>query len=91
MQHGDHVRAMVTRLGALGTHEAAQEIERLLALPALKKLKFQLEDSRHQLRLQQRENAFRFPSLADAVRILNNRDRTAQQTLPRWRSTIWTA
>ena len=81
MQHGDHVRAMVTRLGALGTREAAQEIERLLALPALKKLKFQLEDSRHQLRLQQRENTFRFPSLADAVRILNNRDPTSAADL----------
>lgn len=74
MRRGDHIRAMVTRLGSLATSEAAQEIERLLALPATSKLKFPLEDSRHQLRLKQRENAFRFPPLSRVARILVNRE-----------------
>lgn len=74
MQRGDHVRAMVTQLGALGTPDAAQEIGRLLALPVLSKLKFQLENSRNQLQLQQRENAFRFPPLAGVTQILAKRE-----------------
>lgn len=74
MQCGDHVRALVRRLSVLATPEAAQEIERLLILPGLSKLKFQLEDSRHQLRLRQREEYFRFPSLAGVAQILANRE-----------------
>lgn len=81
MQRGDHIRAMVTRLGVLGTSEAAQEIELLLAMPALNELKFQLENSRHQLQLKQRENAFRFPSLAGVAQILANREPTSAADL----------
>ena len=74
MRRGDHVRALITRLGALGTKESEQEIERLLALPALTKLKLSLENSRHQSLLIQRENAFRFPALDGVVKILANRE-----------------
>lgn len=81
MQRGDHIRAMVTQLGTLGTPGAAREIERLLTLPALSRLKFQLENSRHQLRLQQRENAFRFPSLAGVAQILASREPTSAADL----------
>jgi hypothetical protein len=74
MQRGESIRGMVTRLGAQATEEAAQEIERLLALPTLSKLQHSLENARHQLRLNRREGAFRFPPLASVGRILANRE-----------------
>lgn len=43
------------------------EIERLLELPSLSELKHALESARHQLRLMQREGAFRFPPLASVA------------------------
>ena len=67
MRRGDHVRALITRLGAFGTPDAAGEIERLLALAGMQKLKFALEGSRHQLQLNQREIDFRFPELAEVA------------------------
>lgn len=81
MRRGDSVRSMVTRLGALATDQAAQEIERLLAIPSLSKLKHSLENARHQLKLKQREGDFRFPSLASVVRILSNREPTSSADL----------
>ncbi|MBK8889719.1 MAG: hypothetical protein IPN75_04645 [Dechloromonas sp.] len=75
MQRGESIRGMITRLGTLATDdEAAREIERLLELPSLSKLKHALESARHQLRLMQREGAFRFPPLASVARILSNRE-----------------
>ena len=73
MQRGENIRAMVTRLGASASGDAEREIERLLALPALRKLKFTLESARHQLKLKQRETAFRFPLMASVTQILANR------------------
>lgn len=73
MQRGENIRAMVTRLGASASGDAEREIERLLALPALRKLKFTLESARHQLKLKQRETAFRFPLMASVAQILANR------------------
>jgi hypothetical protein len=81
MRRGDQIRSMVTRLGALGTGEATQEVERLLALPTLNRLKFSLEDTRHQLCLQRRESAFRFPPLAAVAQILANREPTSAADL----------
>ncbi|MFT3849010.1 MAG: hypothetical protein QM739_10085 [Propionivibrio sp.] len=74
MRMGDDVHAMITRLGALASQEAEQEIERLVAIPALSKLKHALGSARHQLRLKQRENAFRFPSLQSVAGVLANRE-----------------
>lgn len=74
MQRGDSVRAMVSRLSFLATEDAAQEIERLLALPALTKLKHSLTNARHQLKLRQREAAFRFLPVSGVARILANRE-----------------
>lgn len=74
MRLGENVRAMITRLGVLATQEAAQEIERLMAVPALNKLKHALGGARHQLRLKQRENAFRFPSQQSVANVLANRE-----------------
>lgn len=72
MQLGENVHAMVTRLGALATQEAAREIDRLLAVPALGKLKYALDNARHQLQLKQREDAFRFPSMQSVANVLAN-------------------
>lgn len=74
MRMGENIHAMVTRLGALASQEAAVEIERLLSIPALHKLKHTLGNARHQLKLKQRENAFRYPSLKSVASVLNNRE-----------------
>lgn len=81
MRRGDHVQSMIGQLGAMANEDARQEIERLLALPALHKLKFALENARHQLGLKQRETAFRFPALADVARILANQAPTGPADL----------
>ncbi len=81
MQRGETVRAMVTRLGSLATKEAAQEIERLLALPTLSKLKYSLENTRYQLKLKQRETAFRFPPVSNVARILAKGEPTSTSDL----------
>ncbi len=73
MRRGEHIRTLVSRLSASATEEAANEIERLLALPSLEKLKFTLENARHQLQLKQRENEFNFLSLPDVTRVLANK------------------
>lgn len=72
MRRGNQIRAMITQLGNQATECAAREIERLLNLPSSKKLTLLLENSRHQLRIKQRENTFRFPSLPAVARILAN-------------------
>ena len=74
MQRGENILAMVTRLGALATNEAEREIERLLALQSLSKLKYALVDAQQQLKLKRRELLFRFPELASVARILANRE-----------------
>lgn len=81
MRRGDSVRSMVTRLGALATNEAARELARLLAMPALSKLRPTLESARHQLKLKQREGEFRFPPLASVARIIVNREPTSSADL----------
>lgn len=72
MRRGDQVSALITRLGSLATDDAAREIDRLLAVPALRKLKFALETARHQLRSRQRESGFRFLPLSGVVQVLAN-------------------
>ena len=72
MQLGDNVRTMVVRLGALATNDAEREIERLLALSSLSKLKHALDNARQQLKLKRRESAFRFPELSSVAGILAN-------------------
>lgn len=74
MRMGENVHAMVTRLGALANQNAADEIERLLAIPVLERLKNALGNARYQLKLKQRENAFRFPTLPSVVNVLANRE-----------------
>ncbi len=81
MQRGDSIRGMVTRLGALATDEAARELGRLQAVPALSKLRPALESARHQLKLKQREGEFRFPSVTSVAKILANREPASAEDL----------
>lgn len=81
MQRGDYVRALLRRLGAMATPEAAAEVERLIAQPGLHKLKLQLEDTRHQVQLIQREKTFRFLPLTGVAQILANREPTDARDL----------
>ena len=81
MRRGDSVRALVTRLGALANEDAAGEIERLLALPALNKLKHALDNARNQVKLKQREADFRFLPVSGVAQILANREPTSAADL----------
>lgn len=72
MRRGDQIRALINRLGALATPESAQEIDRLLGLSTLHKLKHQLEATRHELMQRRRENEFRFLLPREVAQILAN-------------------
>lgn len=72
MRRGDHVRALITRLGAMATPDAVEEIDRLLGLHTLRKLKLALESARHQQRLRRRENEFRFLAPREVAQVLAN-------------------
>lgn len=73
MRRGDHVRALITRLGAMATPDAAEEIDRLLELHTLRKSKLALEIARHQQRLRRRENEFRFLEPREVAQVLANK------------------
>ncbi|MBL8434333.1 MAG: hypothetical protein JNL99_05310 [Zoogloea sp.] len=73
MQRGDQVRAFIKRLGGLATDDALAELERLLSLPPMEKLKYLLQDARHQWHVRKREVDFHFPALGDVVQTLSNR------------------
>lgn len=70
MSRGEHIRALITRLGAMVTPEAEQELNRLFGLPALHKLKFLLENARHQQKQRLRETEFRFLSPRSVAQVL---------------------
>jgi hypothetical protein len=72
LRYGELVRALINRIGAMPTAEAAQEIERLLEQPTLRKLKPALESTRCQQKIHQRENQFRFLLPREVARILAN-------------------
>ena len=72
MRRGDQVRSLINRLSALATPESEKEINRLLGLPALNKLKHLLEATRHDLKQRRRENEFRFLSPLEVARVLAN-------------------
>ena len=73
MRRGDQVHALINRLSALAPPEAEQEIDRLLGLPTLHKLKTQLEATRHELKQRRREREFRFLLPGEVAQVLANR------------------
>jgi len=72
-ERGVHVRALITQLGAMGTDDAEKEIDRLLKLHSLIKLKRPLESARHQHKLRRRENEFRFLEPRGVAQVLANK------------------
>lgn len=72
MHRGDQIRALINRLGALATPEAEPEINRLLALPALLKLKPLLEATRHELLQRQRESEFSYLQPREVAQVFAN-------------------
>ena len=77
IQRGDHIRALINRLGVLASPEARQEIDRLLEIPVLHKLKPMLEAARHELRQRQRESEFHFLQPNDVAQVLANQAPTS--------------
>ena len=73
MSLGEHVRGLISKLTALGTPESLEEINRLLELPTLEKIKRHLLSSKHELVQRLRENTFSHPILANVAKILSNK------------------
>lgn len=78
---GDHVRSLIGKLTAQGTSESLQEINRLLGLPSLAKIKSHLLNSKHEAIQKLRENSFHHFNLLDVANILNNSSPTGPQDL----------
>jgi len=72
MNLGDHIRNLVGKLTAIGTTESLEELNRLLELPPLGKIKRQLLISKQELLQRLRENRFSHPNVTDIVKILRN-------------------
>lgn len=73
MSLGDHVRGLIGKLSALGTPESLEEINRLLELPTLEKIKRHLLSSKHEVIQRLRENTFSHPTLANVAQILSKK------------------
>ena len=73
MSLGDHVRGLIGKLTALGTSESLEEINRLLELTTLEKIKRHLLSSKHEVIQRLRENTFSHPTLANVAKILSNK------------------
>jgi hypothetical protein len=74
MRQGDQVRALITSLSMMTTPAAAQELDRLLGIPVLHKLKFSLERARHELTVRLREERFKFLTPGEVVKVLSNKE-----------------
>ncbi len=72
MNLGDHIRSLIGKLTAIGTTESLEEINRLLELPSLGKIKRHLLISKQDLLQRLRENSFSHPKVTDVVKILRN-------------------
>lgn len=73
MNLGDHVRGLIGKLTALGTQASLDEINRLLELPSLQKIKRHLLSSKHETIQRLRENTFSHPTLTSVANILSSK------------------
>lgn len=73
MRLGEHVNALIIKLASLGTKNSVEEIDRLLAIPTLDKIKRNLKSARLQSIQHFRENQFSFPLLDAVAAILANK------------------
>jgi len=81
MSLGDHVRSLIGKLTAQGTSESLEEINRLLELPTLDKIKRHLLSSKHEVIQRLRENTFSHPTLSKVATILSNKSPTGPADL----------
>ncbi|MEY4316680.1 MAG: hypothetical protein RI902_488 [Pseudomonadota bacterium] len=81
MNLGDHVRGLISKLTALSTQESLEEINRLLELPSLEKIKRHLLSSKHEVIQRLRENTFSHPTLHNVSTILSNKSATSPADL----------
>jgi len=81
MSLGDHVKGLIGKLTALGTADCLEEINRLLELPSLAKIKRHLLSSKNEVVQKLRENSFTHPTLPDVANILSNRSPTGPADL----------
>jgi len=81
MNLGDHVRGLISKLTALSTQECLEEINRLLELPSLEKIKRHLLSSKHEVIQRLRENTFSHPTLHSVSTILSNKSPTGPADL----------
>jgi len=72
MRRGYCIAAMIGQLGGLGSLQAFQEIERLLALDTMDALRYALESARNEVQVRLREGEFRFPDIGAVARVLAN-------------------
>lgn len=72
MQMGDKIIFWVQRLGAMGTEDARDEVNRLLKIPSLQKLIQPLKEARHQLEVMLREKKFKFQKPQEIAQVLAN-------------------
>jgi hypothetical protein len=73
MNLGDHVKGLIGKLIALGTSDSLEEINRLLELPTLDRIKRHLLSSKHEVIQRLRENTFSHPALPNVAKILSNK------------------
>lgn len=81
LTRGEHIRALIFRLSTSKIEDSENEIERLLALPSLAKLKLRLEHARQQLQLKQRESEFHFLPITAIAQVLANKEPANVQDL----------
>jgi hypothetical protein len=81
MNLGDHVRGLIGKLTAQGTPESLEEINRLMELPRLQKIKRHLLSSKHEVIKRLRENTFNHSTLANVAKILSNNSPTGPADL----------
>jgi hypothetical protein len=81
MNLGLHVRGLISKLAALGAPESLEEINRLLELPVLAKIRHYLLGSKHELMQKLRENNFSHPALIEVANILSNKSPTSSADL----------
>ncbi len=72
MRRGDLIRALINRLSTVATTESKQELDRLLGLPTLHKLKYLLEAARHELIQRLRESEFHYLLPRQVAQVLAN-------------------
>lgn len=81
MNLGEHVRGLISKLTALSTQESLEEINRLLELPSLEKIKRHLLSSKHEVIQRLRANIFSHPTLHNVATILSNKSPTGPADL----------